>query len=191
MRRTLTLAAAMVLLAVTAVNWAADTGPAKIRVLLITGDDVVPAHNWPVTSQTTREILDKSGRFEVRVCEDPGILDSAQSLKAYDAILFAMYNKKLPTISHAAKDNLLNFVKSGKGVVVQHLASASFADWPEFGQLCGPGLVRVVGTHYLDTGGQPVDSVAGQVSPGDKYSLCGHDRSILWFNVGVLDLPCV
>ena len=40
-------------------------------------------------------------------------------------------------MSDAAKQNLLDFVRSGKGFYVQHLASASFPKWDEFGKLCG------------------------------------------------------
>ena len=143
MRRLLTLGAVCAVVA--GITWtaaqAADapkpaSGPKKIQVLLITGDDV-GVHHWRETSQATRAILEKSGRFDVRVCEDPGILESRQSLLAFDVILFHMYNKSLPTITDTAKENLLNFVRPGKGFVVQHLASASFADWPEFGKLCG------------------------------------------------------
>jgi type 1 glutamine amidotransferase len=41
-----------------------------------------------------------------------------------------------------ARENLLNFVKGGKGFFVQHLATASFAKWEEFGKLCGRKWVR-------------------------------------------------
>ena len=116
----------------------------KINVLLITGDDVMPAHHWPSVSAATRDILQGSGRFEVRVCEDAGILDSAKSLARYDVVYLALYNAKTPTISDQAKENLLNFVKGGKGFVVSHLSSASFKEWPEFRQLCG--RVWVMGT---------------------------------------------
>lgn len=120
----------------TPVASAADAPP-KIKVLLVTGDDVMPSHHWPSVTVATREILEKSGKFEVRVCEDAGIFDSAQSLKTYDLVFFALYNAKTPPISDAAKENLLNYVKSGKGFAIAHLASASYKDWPEFRKLCG------------------------------------------------------
>jgi len=121
--------------------------PAKIQVLLITGDDVAPAHNWREQSEATREVLVNSGRFDVKVCEDPLILESQQALKAYDVIVFTMFNRTLPMITEQAQQNLLDYVKSGKGFVVQHLASASFAAWPEFGKLCGRYWVRGTSGH--------------------------------------------
>jgi uncharacterized protein len=115
---------------------AADA-PAKIKVLLITGDDVEPAHNWRETSAATRDLLVASGRFDVKVCEDAGILEANSSLQRYDLIYLALFNAKTPTLTDAAKENLLNFVKGGKGFAVSHLASASFREWSDFKKLCG------------------------------------------------------
>lgn len=139
--------AAMAVAALTAVSVQAADAPAKLKVLLITGDDVSPAHNWQETSQTLKQVLDSTGVFEVRISEDPMILDSEAALKPYDVILFAMYNAKLPTISDQAKENLLNYVKSGKGFAVSHLASASFKEWDEFGNLCGRKWVMGTSGH--------------------------------------------
>ena len=115
---------------------AAPAGSGKIKVLLLTGDDV-GAHNWKEVSQTTRSILDAAGRFEVKVCEDTGILEAEASLKRYDVIYMALYNASTPTLTDRAMENLLNFVRGGKGFVVTHLSSASFKEWTEFQKLCG------------------------------------------------------
>ena len=77
-----------------------------------------------------------SGRFDVQVSEDLKPLESADALKAYDVLVLNRYNRKAP-LSDAAKKNLLDFVRGGKGFYVQHLASASFPKWDEFGKLCG------------------------------------------------------
>lgn len=114
---------------------AADS-PAKIKVLIVTGDDV-GSHPWPEVSQATRDMLVASGKFDVRVCEDAGVLASAESVKRYDLIFLALYNAKTPTLTDVAKANLLEFVKGGKGFAVAHLASASFKEWDEFKKLCG------------------------------------------------------
>jgi len=124
----------------------AAEGPAKIRVLLISGDDVVPAHNWREMNEATREALVKSGKFDVKVCEDMYILESATALKAYDLVFFARYNR-VGTLSDLGKENLLNFVKSGKGFAISHLASASFKEWDEFKKLCGRNWVMGTSGH--------------------------------------------
>jgi type 1 glutamine amidotransferase len=116
-------------------NQAADA-PAKIKVLLVTGDDV-GVHPWREVSQAQREILASSGKFDVKVCEDAGVLDSATTLKRYDVVFLHLYNASTPTLSDTGKENLVNFVKGGKGFVVSHLSSASFKEWDEFKKLCG------------------------------------------------------
>jgi len=108
----------------------------KIKVLLITGDDV-GVHKWQEMSQATRDVLAASGKFDVKVSEDAGILDSASSLKRYDLVFLTSFNASTPTISDTAKENLIAFVKSGKGFAVSHLASASYKEWDEFKNLCG------------------------------------------------------
>jgi hypothetical protein len=124
----------------------ADDPPPKIRALLITGDDMF-VHPWREIAEATREALVSSGRFEVRICEDPLILESETALKSYEVIVFTMFNRSLPMISDKAKENLLSFVKSGKGFYVQHMASASFGNWDEFGKLCGRKWVMGVSGH--------------------------------------------
>ena len=120
--------------------------PAQIRALLITGDDV-SAHPWRELSETTRKALVDSKRFDVRVCEDPLILESETALKAYDVIVFMIYSRRIKMLPEQAQENLLNFVKGGKGFFVQHLASASFANWEEFGKLCGRKWVMGTSGH--------------------------------------------
>ena len=129
------------LLLVTALVFAlpavAAEAPAKIKVLLVTGDDVEPAHNWREVSQAIRDTLTANGKFDVRVCEDAGVLDSATTLGRYDLVFLHLYNAKTPTLSAGAKENLTGFVKDGKGLVISHLSSASFKEWEEFPKLCG------------------------------------------------------
>jgi type 1 glutamine amidotransferase len=108
----------------------------KIRVLLVTGDDV-SVHKWGEVSQAIKETLESTGRFEVRTCEDPGVLDSAISLARYDLVFLDFYNATTPTLSDVAKENLVQFVKGGKGLAVAHLSSASFKEWDEFHKMCG------------------------------------------------------
>jgi len=124
--------------------------PTPIRVLLITGDDV-GAHPWREMSETTREILVNSGKFDVKVVEDPLILESATALKNYDVIAFLIYSTKIKELPAQAQENLLNFVKEGKGFFVQHLASASFPQWAEFGKLCGRHWVMGTSGHAART----------------------------------------
>ena len=132
MKKTLLTLAAITALTCVLTATAAET---KIRVLLITGDDVGP-HKWRETTEATREVL-AAGKFDIKVSEDPMILESAAALKNYDLIFLNYYNSKNQPLSDQAKDNLLSFVKNGKGFAISHLASASFKEWAEFRKMCG------------------------------------------------------
>jgi uncharacterized protein len=144
MRMTLAALLTSALLAGSMTLDAADAPP-KLQVLLIAGDDV-GAHPWREMSEATREALVSSGQFEVRVCEDMLILESAAALKNYDLIFLARFNTK-GTLSDLGKENLLNYVKSGKGFAISHLASASFKEWDEFKKLCGRNWVMGTSGH--------------------------------------------
>jgi type 1 glutamine amidotransferase len=126
---------------------AAQSATKKINVLLITGDDVAPAHNWREIAAATRDALMASGKFEVKVCEDAGILESQSSLARYDLVFLTSFNARTPTLTAEAKENLVNFVKNGKGFAVSHLASASYKEWDEFKKLCGRYWVMGVSGH--------------------------------------------
>lgn len=116
---------------------AADAAAApKTRVLLITGDDVGP-HPWREMSEATRSVLVASGKFDVKVAEDPLILESAAALKNYDLVFLSYYNSKNQPLTDQAKENLLAFVKGGKGFALSHLSSASFKEWSEFRKMVG------------------------------------------------------
>jgi len=117
---------------------------AKSKILIITGDDVSPAHDWLSCASASREVLLDSKRFDVDVVGGAEVLANEANLKGVDAIYLMLYNARTPTLSDKGKENLLAFVKGGKGLVVTHLSSASFKEWPDFRALCG--RVWVMGT---------------------------------------------
>jgi len=126
---------------------AATEAPAKIRVLLITGDDLTPDRDWLSCAVATREVLLEARDFEVSVVGSATVLEIESNLDKIDVIYFSMYNARTPTISDRAKENLLQFVRGGKGLVVSHFASASFPEWDEFKRLCGRAWVMGVSGH--------------------------------------------
>jgi type 1 glutamine amidotransferase len=114
---------------------ATPPAPRKIQVLIVTGQD---AHPWRETSPYIKEILNQTGRFEVRVTEEfRG--STLETLNFYDLAILVYSDEKLsiPSWSQATKDALLTFVSAGKGLVVYHHSAASFQDWPEFEKLVG------------------------------------------------------
>jgi type 1 glutamine amidotransferase len=125
----LTLAAAFTLAA------QAPPAPSKIQVLIVTGQD---KHPWRETTPYLREILTQTGKFEVRVTEEFRY-GNLGTLAPYDVVVLNYSDEKLDITSWspAAKNALLAYVRSGKGVVVYHHSAASFQDWEEFGKLSG------------------------------------------------------
>lgn len=116
---------------------AAQTPPAtpKIQVLIVTGQD---KHPWRETTPYLREILTETGRFEVRVTEEFRY-GNLETLEPYDVVALNYSDEKLSirSWSPTAKKGLLDYVRSGKGLVVYHHSAASFQDWEEFEKLAG------------------------------------------------------
>ena len=113
-----------------------NTAKKQIRVLFVTGCDIPRAHEWRKTTPVYRDHLEKTGQFEVVVCEDPLVLESS-GLSGYDVIILSYFNWNRPTISDQAKENLLNFVKGGKGLVSLHFTANAFSEWKEYRNLIG------------------------------------------------------
>ncbi len=121
--------------------------PGKIRVLIFSGRN---NHDWRASTPFLRKILVASGRFDVRVEEEPvGI--TAATLAAYDVLVIDYEGPRWGEVTEKAVEN---FVKQGKGLVAVHGANYTFtglevlADnhkpsglqqppWPEYLQMIG------------------------------------------------------
>ncbi|HOW70872.1 MAG TPA: ThuA domain-containing protein [Phycisphaerae bacterium] len=160
MKWTLWIACLITTFATTAV--AADKPQAKrlSRILLVTGRDV-PAHPWRETTPALREALEKTGKFEVLVSEEPAVLESS-ALASYDVILLNYYNWERPEITDQAKENLLKFVKSGKGLVSFHFSVRAWGKWAEYRKL--------IGRIWVDSSGHgPRGTFKVKVADADHY----------------------
>lgn len=124
---------------------ALGAAPAKIKVLMVTGHDV-DVHNWRETTPHERATLEATGRFDVKVCEDTGIFE-ASTIHRYDVIVLNFGFWNVPQLTKAAQDNLLTFVRNGKGLVSLHFSSSSYQDWEEYRELLGRVWVRGVSGH--------------------------------------------
>ena len=131
-----TLAALALTLAPTPPRLVAQTTPdAPVRALLVTGVDY-EGHLWRETAPALRNVLERENRCEVRIVEDPDFLASPTVFN-YDVVI--LHFKNYAPLKHEteARDNLVNLVKQGKGLVCIHFASGAFEDWPEFVNLAG------------------------------------------------------
>lgn len=106
-----------------------------IRVLIVTGNDY-PGHKWKETTPVIREALERSGRFDVYVSEDPEIMATGIEQR-YDALVLHYCNWESPMPSLECREGLARFVRSGKGLVSLHFACGAFAEWPEFVKIIG------------------------------------------------------
>ncbi|HVX66163.1 MAG TPA: ThuA domain-containing protein [Bryobacteraceae bacterium] len=125
----------------------------KIRTLLITGQN---GHDWRGVEDPLRKALENTGRFEVRVTEEfRGA--SAETLAPYDLVVLNYYDGRKPELrwGERADNALLDFVRSGKGLVVYHFSVAAFDGWAEFEKMC-----------------------AGNWRPNNGHHSAGHDFTV-------------
>src|SRR5436305_11761653 len=94
-------------------------GP-DIQALIFTGRD---HHDWQATTPYLRKLLTDTGRFAVRVEEEPAGITSA-TLAKYDVVILH-YNG--PRWGDVAEKTVLDYVRNGKGVVAVHAATYTFS----------------------------------------------------------------
>lgn len=107
----------------------------KLQVLIVTGQN---GHDWRGTTPVLRKILEDSGRFEVRVTEEfRGA--GPETLAPCDLVVLNYFERRRPELrwGERADNALLEFVRSGKGVVVYHFSVAAFDGWEEYEKLSG------------------------------------------------------
>jgi type 1 glutamine amidotransferase len=104
----------------------------KIKTLLLTGAN---NHDWRRSAPFCKELLEKSGKFEVDLTETPATaLADAAALRKYQ-LLFSDYNG--PDWGEPAKTNFEAAVRGGTGLVVLHAADNAFRGWVEYERMAG------------------------------------------------------
>jgi type 1 glutamine amidotransferase len=121
--------------------------PGKLRALILSGRN---NHDWRTTTPQLRRILEESGRFDVRVTEEPAGL-TAETLVPYNLLVLDYNGPRWGAVAERAVES---FVRSGKGMIALHAASYSFGDavilgdnhvrtglreppWPEYARMIG------------------------------------------------------
>jgi type 1 glutamine amidotransferase len=105
----------------------------KLQALIITGQN---GHDWRATTPVLREMLENTGRFEVRVTEE--FRGGGQAtLTPYDVVILNYYDKNRPELRWGSPSDtaLLDYVRSGKGLVIYHFSLAAFNGWAEYEKL--------------------------------------------------------
>ncbi len=102
-----------------------------IKTLLLTGQN---NHDWKRSSPFCKNLLEKSGKFQVDMTEDPSAaLADREKLSKYQ-LIFLDYNG--PAWSEPAKANFVDAVRNGTGVCIVHAANNAFSGWKEYEEIC-------------------------------------------------------
>ncbi|MCC6292919.1 MAG: ThuA domain-containing protein [Bryobacterales bacterium] len=105
----------------------------KLRVLILSGRN---NHDWRSTTPALARILEQTGRFDVRVTQEPAGLNTS-ALAPYH-VLVSDYNG--PRWGPVAEKAVEEFVRSGRGFVSTHAASYAF------------GEMEILGDRHVRTG---------------------------------------
>jgi type 1 glutamine amidotransferase len=122
--------------------------PGAIRALILTGRN---NHDWRTSSQFLKETLVKTGRFDVRVIEEPAGL-TEHTLSPYEVLILDYQGPRWGDNTEAA---VSKFVAAGNGLVVVHGASYSFSGLDVLADYhVRTGLTEPVWSEYVNlTGG--------------------------------------
>lgn len=107
--------------------------PRRLLVFTLANGFVHESTPWGVAA--LRIVGEKSGAYTSVASDDPQVFERT-SLARFDAVCF-LNTCYTPFTDPVLKQNLMDFVKGGKGYVGIHCAAHTFLDWPEFGQLQG------------------------------------------------------
>jgi type 1 glutamine amidotransferase len=131
----------------------APADPSKPRKVLVWG------HVWthqpnPFAEAAVRILGEKTGAFSAVISDDPRLL-LGDRLPQFDALVMNNIHEREPflpenfrqlgqleqaaarKLDEAIKGSILEFVRSGKGIVGIHAATAALQNWPEYGEMMG------------------------------------------------------
>lgn len=126
--------------------------PGTIRALIFSGRN---NHDWRSTTPFLKQLLLRTGRFDVRVVEEPAGTTSA-TLAAYDVLVLDYNGPRWGELTEKAVEE---FVKSGKGLVVVHGASYAFTGLEVLGdghkktgirQPAWPEYLKMIGGYWSE-----------------------------------------
>jgi type 1 glutamine amidotransferase len=117
----------------------------KIQTLLVSGQN---GHDWRTVNPLLKKALEDTGRFEVRTVEEfRGA--GPETLAPYDLVVLNYSDWRKPGLrfGERADNALLDFVKSGKGLVLYHFSASAFDGWTGFEKLSGANWRPGAGQH--------------------------------------------
>jgi len=137
---------------------------APIRALIFSGRN---NHDWRVTTPFMRKVLEDTGRFQVRVTEEPAGT-TAGTLGGYD-VLVLDYNG--PRWGEATEKAVEAFVRSGKGLVAVHAASYAFGGLRVLGEgMTRTDVIEPAWPAYAEMLGASWSEAEPRTGHGDRHS---------------------
>ncbi len=120
-----------------------DKPSEKIKVLIVDG---FSNHNWKATTQTVKDILEKSNLFTVTVSTVPGnkktkaLASWNPRFEQYDVVIQNCNNisnrRRWP--AHVEK-TFEQYMRGGGGLYILHSANNAFKHWKEYNRMIGLG----------------------------------------------------
>jgi len=115
------------------------SGPAKIKVLLLTGQ-CSKYHNWAVSSVVLKRILDAPGCFTVETVTTPprgaDLSGFHPAFTNYDVIVMDYDGDDWPAATQRA---FADYIGNGGGMVTFHATDNAFPKWSEWNTMIGVG----------------------------------------------------
>jgi len=114
----------------------------RIPVMLLDGESGGPYHQWKVTTQVLKKVLEETGLFEVEVVTAPAttgeLTTFAPEFGKYKAIVMN-YDAPDDRWPASLKASFEDYMKKGGGLVSVHAADNAFAGWAAFNEMIGVG----------------------------------------------------
>lgn len=117
-----------------------ESNSGRIKVLIVDGQN---NHNWQETTPVWKRILEDSGLFTVDVITSPS---SGQDMSGfyppfakYQVVLMNYNNDKGDRWNDKTQNALINYMRSGGGLVSVHAGDNAFPLWEEYNKMNGLG----------------------------------------------------
>jgi len=129
------LAAVLLLSTVFSPALNAQTSPAPIKALIVTGQNY---HPFNMTSGALKLMLEDTGLFRVDIAISPPAKGNMKGFRpdfaAYRLVVLDYSGDDWPSATQKA---FVSYVRNGGGVVVYHSANNTFPKWPEYNEIIG------------------------------------------------------
>jgi type 1 glutamine amidotransferase len=94
----------------------AQTSPPRIKALILTGESDTEYHDWRSSTPFLRNLLERTGAFDVKVEEQPSGL-TASTLRPFDLLVL---NYMGPRWGLETEQAVESFIREGKGLISFH-----------------------------------------------------------------------